>query len=257
VIVGDFDATKMKDIIQSKFGTNWKPGTLPVVETPSMPKQDVRKIYLVNRPGSVQSAIRMGNIGIKKTDPDYYAMTVANQILGGAAHSRLFLNIREQKGYTYGAYSNISPRRQPGTFSAEANVRTEVTAPSLEEFLYELDRIRNVKVTDKELADAKSYLVGSFQLGLETQSGLAQRLLEEHLYDLPSDYLETYATKVMAVNVDEIRAVARKLIDEKHLVIAIVGDSQKILPELQYFAPVEVYDTSGKLSSEQPKFSVE
>jgi zinc protease len=199
--------------------------------------------------------MRIGNVAIKKTDPDYFPMVVANHILGGAAHSRLFLNIREQKGFTYGAYSSLSASKQPGTFTAEAEVRTDVTAPSLEEFLYELDKIRNVKVTDKELKDSKAYIVGSFQLGLEVQSGLAQRLLELKLYDLPDNYLETYTNKVMAVTPDDVRRVARRLIDEDNLVIAVVGDAKKIKPELQYFAPVIVYDTDGKLSSDSPNRS--
>ncbi len=250
VVVGDFQQNQIKDLIQSEFGDHWKSGTMPTAEMPQLPKQTGRKIYLVNRPGSVQSSIKLGNVGISKTDADYFPMSIANQILGGAAHSRLFLNIREQKGYTYGAYSSIAAHRQPGAFAAEAEVRTEVTAPSLEEFLYELNRIRDVKVSDKELKDAKSYLVGSFQLGLETQSGLAQRLLELKLYDLPDNYLETYADKVMAVNPDDIRRVARKLIDENNIVISVVGDASKIKQDLQYFAPVEVYDTSGKLSND-------
>lgn len=251
VVVGDFDPEHLKTMLESKFGSGiWKSGTMPVAQMPVVPKQTGRRIYLVNRPGSVQSSIKLGNVGISKTDPDYFPMSVANQILGGAAHSRLFLNIREQKGYTYGAYSSISAHRQPGPFSAEAEVRTEVTAPSLEEFLYELNRIRDVKVTDKELQDAKTYIVGSFQLGLETQSGLAQRLLELKLYDLPDNYLETYADKVMAVKPDDIRHVARKLIDNNNIVISVVGDASKIKQDLQYFGPVDVYDTTGKLSSD-------
>lgn len=251
VIVGDFDPAHLKQQIESKFGTGiWKSGTMPVVQMPQMPKQNGRKIYLVDRPGSVQSSIKLGNVAINKTDPDYFPVAVANQILGGAAHSRLFLNIREQKGYTYGAYSSVAAHRQPGPFAAEAEVRTEVTAPSLEEFLYELSRIRDVKVTDKELKDAKTYIVGSFQLGLETQSGLAQRLLELKLYDLPDNYLETYSDKVMAVTPDQIRKVARKVIDDNNLVISVVGDASKIKQDLQYFAPVEIYDTTGKLSSD-------
>lgn len=251
VIVGDFDAAHLKQQIESKFGTSiWKSGTMPVVQMPPLPKQNGRKIYLVDRPGSVQSSIKLGNVAISKTDPDYFPVALANQILGGAAHSRLFLNIREQKGYTYGAYSSVSAHRQPGPFSAEAGVRTEVTAPSLEEFLYELNRIRDVKVSDKELKDAKTYLVGSFQLGLETQAGLAQRLLELKLYDLPDNYLETYADKVMAVTPDQIRKVARRVIDNNNIVISVVGDASKIKQDLQYFAPVEIYDTSGKLSSD-------
>src|SRR5262249_2068047 len=158
-----------------------------------------------------------GNISIKKTDPDYFPMVVANQILGGGGNARLFLNIREQKGYTYGAYSGVGARKQPGAFAAEVEGRTDVTAPALQEFLNELARLRNLKVSDKELTDAKSYLAGSFQLGLETQSGLTQRLLEEKLYDLPDNYLETYINKLLAVSVDDVRRVARKHIDTDNL----------------------------------------
>jgi zinc protease len=249
VVVGDFDEAKMKELINNKFGSDWKRGTLPIATMPAVPKQEGRHIFLVNRPGSVQSNLRLGNIAISKTNPNYFPMIVANEVLGGATQARLFLNIREQKGYTYGAYSGLSARRQPGSFTAEAEVRTEVTAPSLEEFLYELDRIRNVKVTEKELKDAKSYMVGSFQLGLETQSGLAQRLLESKLYDLPSDYLETYSSKVMAVTPEQIRTVARQMIDLQNIVISVVGDASKIKSDLEYFGPVQVYDTSGALSA--------
>ncbi len=253
IVVGDFDEQKLREVINSHFNSDWKTGHLPIAQLPNAPQQHGRHIYLVDRPGSVQSSIHLGNVAIKKTDPDYFPMLVTNEILGGATQARLFLNIREQKGYTYGAYSEMAARREPGSFSAEAEVRTEVTAPSLEEFLYELDRIRNVRVTDKELKDAKNYIVGSFQLGLETQSGLAQRLLEAKLYDLPSDYLEKYTEKVMAVNADDVRRVARRLIDIDNIVIAVVGDAAKIKKELDYFGPVEVYDTSGALSTESGK----
>jgi predicted Zn-dependent peptidase len=218
---------------------------LPAVEA----KKAGKSIYLVDRPGSVQSSIKLGNVSIAKTDPDYFPFLVANQILGGATNSRLFLNIREQKGYTYGAYSGIDARRSPGAFGAEAEVRTDVTAPSLQEFLYELDRLRNIKVPSKELADAKAHMVGSFQLGLETQSALVSRLLERKLYDLPSDYLETYVDKIMAVTPDQVRSMARKHIDLDNLTICVVGDAKKVKPDLEYFAKVNLYDTNGKLLS--------
>ncbi|HEY9719156.1 MAG TPA: pitrilysin family protein [Trichormus sp.] len=252
IVVGDFKPDDMKQMIASKF-SDWKSGTLPVTELPALPVQHGRHIYLVNRPGSVQTTLRIGNSSIERLDPDYFPMLVANQILGGAAQARLFLNIREQKGYTYGAYSGLTARRHPGSFAANSDVRTEVTAPALEEFLYELDRLRNVKPSEKELKDAKNYLCGAFQLGLETQSGLAQRLLEVNMYDLPDNYLETYADKVMAINADDVRSVARKLIDEDNLVIAVVGDAAKIKHDLEFFGPVEVYDTSGKLSTDWEK----
>ncbi len=250
VIIGDFDSAKVRPIISKDFSEQWKPGHIAHIDGSGMPARTEQHIYLVDRPGSVQSNIKLGNVAIKRTDPDYYAMALANQILGGAANSRLFLNLREAKSFTYGAYSAVSAQREPGAFGAEASVRTEVTAPSLQEFLYELSRIRNIKVSDKELNEAKKFMTGSFQLGLETQGGLAQRLLEGQLYDLPRDYLETYTDKIMAVSVDDVRNVARKHIDLKHIAITVVGDAKTIKPELQNFGPVDVYDVSGKVSSE-------
>jgi zinc protease len=256
VVLGDFDLDKMKTLIDATFGKNWQRGAPPAVQQADMPKQHGRKIYLVDRPGSVQASIKLGNIAISKTDRDYFPMLVANQILGGAGNARLFLNIRENKGYTYGAYSSLAARRERGSFDAEAEVRTDVTAPSLEEFLYELDRLRNVKVSAKELTEAKSYLAGSFQLGLESQNGLASRLLERRLYDLPDNYLETYVDNILAISADDVRRVARDHIDLDNVVICVVGDAAKIKPDLEMFAAVDVYDTSGKLSSSGKNASV-
>ena len=250
VIIGDFDSAKIRPLISKDFSEQWKPGRAAQIDSAGVPSRTEQRIYLVDRPGSVQSNIKLGNIGIKRTDPDYYAMVLANQILGGAANSRLFLNLREAKSFTYGAYSGVHAGKEPGSFGAEASVRTEVTAPSLQEFFYELSRIRNIKVTDKELNEAKKYLTGSFQLGLETQGGLAQRLLEGQLYDLPRDYLETYTDKIMAVTSDDVRTVARRHIDLGHIAITVVGDAKTIKPELLNFGPVEVYDVSGKVSTE-------
>jgi zinc protease len=247
VVVGDFKVDQMKALIDKDFGANWKSGNVVANQLANPPALKGRHIYLIDRPGSVQSSIKLGNVGIKKSDPDYFATLVMNQILGGAAHSRLFLNIREQKGYTYGAYSSFAARREPGAFGAEAEVRSDVTGPALKEFIYELDRIRDAKVTDKELADAKAFLVGSFQLGLETQSGLAQRLLESKLYDLPPNYLETYTQKLLAVTPDDVQRVAKARINAPDMAIVVVGDAKKIKPALDPFAPVTIYDTSGKV----------
>lgn len=252
VVVGDFQSDAVKKLIEKLFA-EWQAGQLAKVESAAVPEQHGRKIYLVDRPGSVQSSIKLGNCAIAKNDPDYFPAIVTNQVLGGAAVSRLFQNIRENKGYTYGAYSRFSPRKQPGAFQAGAEVRTEVTGASLQEFLYELDKIRNLVPTDKELETAKNYLSGSFQLGLETQSGLAQRLMEQQLYELPADYLANYTKNVMAVTPDQVRKIARKHIDLGNIVVTVVGDAKKVKPDLDCFGPVEVYDASGKLVQEQSK----
>jgi zinc protease len=252
VVVGDFQTEKMKQLIAAKFG-DWKRADVPTTTVQSPPDLKGTRIYLIDRPGSVQSSVKVGNLGISKNDPDYFASIVANQVLGGSANSRLFLNIREQKGYTYGAYSGFSARKDPGEFTAGAAVRTPVTAPSLLEFLYELNRIRTLPVTNAELETAKKYLVGSFQLGFETQGGVTARLLERQLYDLPEDYLATYTDRVMAVKPEDVRRVAHRHIDYPNLVITIVGDAKAIEPDLRYFFPVEVYDTAGKLVRTEEK----
>jgi zinc protease len=246
VVVGDFTTDGLKPLIQKNFG-GWTSGTAPAATTSSTPTRSGRMIYLVDRPGSVQSTVKIGNVAIKKNDPDYFSAMVANQVLGGSATSRLFLNIREQKGYTYGAYSGFTPRVEPGFFAAGADVRTPVTGPSLKEFLYELDRIRNTPVSDSELSSAKNYLVGAFQSSFETQANLAQRLLEQQLYNLPPNFLETYTSKVMAVSPEDVKRVAAKYIDYPNLAITVVGDAGKIENDLRDFGPVEVYDQSGKL----------
>ncbi|MBZ0185853.1 MAG: insulinase family protein, partial [Candidatus Obscuribacterales bacterium] len=246
VVLGDFDKTEIKKTIETKLGA-WKKGKRAIADLPTVPGHKGRKIYLVNRPGSVQTSLKIGNLGINKTDPDYFDILVMNEILGGAAHSRLFVNIREDKGYTYGAYSHASAKVHPDAFSASADVRSEVTAPSLQEFFYELERMRNLKVSEEELKIAKNYLAGQFQLRLETQSGLAERFLETSLYDLQEDYLANYTKKLMAVTIDDVRLAARRIIHAKDLVIAVVGDAKKIRTDLEMFAPVEVYSSEGDL----------
>ena len=247
ILVGDFQADKIQSMLEEKFGKVCQPSKVPVVQAANIPQQKGRHIYLVDRPGSVQTSIKVGNLGVKRNDPDYFSMLVTNQILGGTAHARLFLNIREDKGYTYGAYSKLAPRKAAGSFYAEADVRTEVTSPSLHEFLTELERMRSAPVKEEEIKAAKNYLAGSFQLGLETQGGIAQRLLEKKLFDLPDDYLETYADKVMAVSIGDVQKAAAKMIDADNLVICAVGDAAKIKKDLTNFAPVDVYNADGNL----------
>jgi predicted Zn-dependent peptidase len=247
IMVGDFDSKELKEKIESYFGPQiWKMQPFAALTVPSTPSIPHKCIYIVDRSNSIQSTIKVGNLSISKTDPDYFALEVANQILGGGAQSRLFMNIREDKGFTYGAYSHLVPHQQPGSIDAEASVRTNVTSPALQEFLYELEKIRNVLVSSSELANAKNFLNGSFELGLETQAGLAQRLLEVHLYNLPSNYLGTYTANVNKVSTDDVRRVARRWIDLSHLSIVVVGNAQKIRKDLEYYCPVEVFDTNGK-----------
>jgi hypothetical protein len=173
-------------------------------------------------------------------------MLLLHTVLGANASSRLFMNLREEKGYTYGAYSSLDARTYGGTFRASSEVRTSVTGPALDEFFYELERIRNEDVTEKELADAKAYLTGVFPIRLETQEGLTDQLVQMKMLGLPNDYLHTYRQNIDAVTVADIRRVANKHVTPASAAIVIVGDSSKIAEEVRRFAEeVEVFDSAG------------
>jgi hypothetical protein len=189
----------------------------------------------------------LANLAIERTNPDYFPVSVMNQILGAGASSRLFMNLREAKGYTYGAYSRFDTKRLAGNFESNAEVRTPVTGDSLKEFFLELNRIRNEKATEKELRDAKSFLSGVFPLRAEIQEGLTNLLVSQQLYDLPADYLQTYRDKVNAVTLEDVERVAKKYIAPDKIAIVIVGDAGEILPQIKpYSQKIEIFDAEGK-----------
>ena len=161
LVVGDVDVDEMAGKLERLFGS-WQGETISTSDFPSPPLRSTRTIYLVDRPGSAQSNIVIANAGITRTSPDYFPLLVMHTVLGANASSRLFMNLREHKGYTYGAYSSLDARRLAGTFRVSAEVRTPVTGASLHEFFFELDRIRTERVPDEELRNAKSYLTGVF-----------------------------------------------------------------------------------------------
>ena len=157
------------------------------------------------------------------------------------------MNLREEKGYTYGAYSSLDTRRVAGSFRATAEVRTAVTGASLKEFFLELERIRNEAVSDKELADAKSYLTGVFPIRIETQEGLIEQIVSIRMFDLPHDYLNTYRDHVNAVTAADIQRVAQQYVTPDKAAIVIVGDVETISDEVTPFADsLEYYDTEGR-----------
>jgi zinc protease len=246
MVVGDVDREAIIARIEELFG-DWKPGALPNLNLPALPKRNARSVYVVDRPGSAQSNIVIANEGITRTSADYFPMLLMHTILGANASSRLFMNLREEKGYTYGAYSNLDARRLAGTFRASAEVRTPVTGASLHEFFYELGRIRDEAVTAEELKNAKSYLAGVFPIRIETQDGLIDQLVSIRMYDLPPDYLETYREQVNAVTAADIQRVAQSYVTPDSAAIVIVGDAAAIGEQVKPYADtIELYDTDGK-----------
>jgi zinc protease len=157
------------------------------------------------------------------------------------------MNLREDKGYTYGAYTNLDARRDAGSFRATSEVRVDVTGDALREFFYELNRIRDEEVSDQELADAKSYLTGVFPIRLETQDGLINQLVQIKLFDLPDDYLRTYRERVMQITKEDVQRVAREHVTPDKAAIVIVGDAEATHDQVARFADgVEIYDVSGR-----------
>ena len=246
IVVGDVRYDEIVKQVESLFST-WNRGEEIVANFPAPPVRTSRKAYLVDRPGSAQSNIVIANSGIVRTSPDYFPIMLMHTVLGANASSRLFMNLREDKGYTYGAYSTLDARRTAGTFRVTAEVRTPVTGDSLKEFFYELNRIRSEPVSQKEIADAKSYLTGVFPIRLETQEGLTDQLVQIKMLNLPNDYLDTYRDRVQAVTVDEIQRVAREYVKPDEAALIVVGDGASVLDQIKpYCEDIEVYNTAGR-----------
>ena len=245
VAVGDVNRDALVKQIEEHFG-DWKPGETAKSSFPQPPERHERTLTIVDRKGSAQSNIVLANLAMDRSNPDYFPALVMNQVLGAGASSRVFMNLREEKGYTYGAYTRLDAKKLSGDFEATAEVRTPVTGDSLKEFFYELDRIRADKVSEDELADAKNFLTGVFPIRAETQEGLTGLLVNQQLYSLPEDYLQTYRDNVDAVTADDIQRVANKYIQPEKMAIVIVGDAEDILPQAKAYAGnVEIFDTDG------------
>jgi len=246
LIVGDVDRAAVEKNVEKLFG-DWPRSEAVRDHFPDAPDRNARRAYVIDRPGSAQSNIVIANKGVKRTNPDYFPLLLMHTVLGATASSRLFMNLREEKGYTYGAYSNLDTRRTAGTIRATAEVRTAVTGDSLKEFFYELERIRNEPVTEKEILDAKSYLTGVFPIRLETQEGLIDQLVQIKMLGLRDDYLQIYREQVQAVTRPEIQSVAQKYVKPNEAAIVIVGDGAQVIEQVEpYSKEIEFFNTAGK-----------
>jgi zinc protease len=184
-------------------------------------------------------------VGIERTNPDYFPATIMNMILGGGFY-RLDLNLREGKGWTYGARSNFETRKTAGPFSAGGEFVALHTADSVAEILKEVGTIRDADVTDAELARAKDQIIKSFPARFATRASMVGQLAELSIYGLPDSYLTDYTRKVAAVTKDDVRRVARKYLDPDRLAIVVVGDQKTLRDPLAKLAPVEIRDLEGE-----------
>ncbi|PYP49009.1 MAG: hypothetical protein DMD45_16050 [Gemmatimonadetes bacterium] len=244
VVAGDVTDAQVRDLVAKAFA-GWS-GAPP--SGPALPAPITRlapEILLVHRPGSAQANIVAGNPTILPTDPVYYAGRVASQVLGGGADSRLFLILREQKSWTYGAYASLRRHRGLGYWQATAEVRTNVTDSALVELLHQIDRIRTVVIPDSELTAAKGFLVGSFPLTIETPSQIASQVANAKLLGLGDDYLRLYRERLSAVSGLQARAAAARLFRRSALTIVVVGDGARLYDRLKAIGPVRIVDVDG------------
>jgi zinc protease len=243
-ITGDIRQADVMRMFGSLRG--WKAGdgkaALPAATKPA----NGRRIFLVDRPGSVQADVEIGNIAINRTDSDYVPMVVMDRIVGGGAAARLFMNLREVHGYTYGAYSQLVARRYAGPWIAEGQMRTDATAGAMTEFMNEINRIRDQIVPESELEENKRSIVAGFALSLERPDQLLDYAITAKVYKLPADYWDTYPAKIMNITAEQVQRVARKYIVPDDLQIVAVGDAVKLKPVLDKYGTVQVFDASGK-----------
>jgi zinc protease len=234
IVAGDVTAATLLPKLERAFAA-WKPAQVPatgVLTTP--PARERAGIYLVDKPGAAQSVIQIGQVGVERSSPDYFPLLLLNSMLGGQFVSRINLNLREDKGYTYGARSSFDYRRGAGPFAASGGVFTNVTKESISELLKELRGIRGeIPVTERELEYAKQGILRGFPRGFETPDQIAGRLSALVLYNLPDDYFNTYSARVRAVTLADITRVANRYLTPERMAILVVGDRKAVEPGLR------------------------
>lgn len=260
--IGDIDKKEAKSLVKEYF-KSWKDEKAPELTLPNFRKAQYRQINFVDMPNAVQSeVIAQNTVDLKMSDEDYFPVLVANQILGGSFGSYLNMNLREDKGYTYGARSSIGADRHAARFRASVSVRNEVTDSAVVEILKEIKRIRTEPVDADKLEDTKKKFAGNFVLRLEQPSTVANYALNIRTENLPEDFYKTYLQKINAVTQDDITRVANKYFDIDHLQIVVVGKGAEVIDNLEKVefegkkVPVLYHDKYGE-KTEKPEFKKE
>jgi zinc protease len=245
VVAGDVDAARVEAMARERFG-GWARREAVAPRYTGIPAVRPTRILLVHRPGSVQSNVRAGSLGIRAADPDYPAMLVMNKILGGGTDSRLFDILREQRGWTYGAYTDLTRPRDMGRVMAMMEVRSEVTDSAVAELLTQMRRMASEPVSATELEAAKGYLVGSFPIGIQTAEQVAAQVATTRLLGLPVEDLLQRRERISAVTVEDVRRVAARYLRPDSLTMVVVGDAARVMGGLERIAPVELVDLEGR-----------
>ena len=245
LVVGDVQPDRVFAAAEKAFGA-WVRGTVPQPTFAAPPALSGRHVYFVQRPNSIQSSISVGNFAVKRSDPRWFEMALANSIYGGAFNSRIVKNIREDKGYTYSPSSSFTGFANAGFYKFSADVRNEVTGATLTEVFREIDKMRAEGSDGSELAGAKSYMRGVFALQTATQGGLAATLNNVYAYDLPKNYPETFRSTMSELTPVRVKNGANALLGSDNTVIVIVGDWTKVKDQLSGYKDITFLDINGK-----------
>jgi zinc protease len=241
VMVGDVEVSEAEALANRMF-EDWAGASAEKPDFVPFPEEPRGRVVLVDRPGAVQSEIRIGQVGAARSTPHFFPLQVFNAVLGGAFTSRLMLNLREEQGFTYGIRSRFAFRRRAGPFSISTAVATEVTAPAVREAMGELTALLDGGPTEDEVARARDFIAGVFPLRLETTGQVAARIGELIVYDLADEYHSTYRDRIREVTVEATREAGLAVLRPSEMVIVVVGDAEKIRAPLEdlSIAPVDV-----------------
>lgn len=241
IIVGDVDIDTVERMIAGTLEA-WSGVAVPRIRANDKPVRTSRAVQIVRKEDAPQSELRIGHVGVSRTHPDYFSITVMNAVMGGLFSSRINLNLREAHGYTYGASSAFEWRREAGPFVVGTAVASDVTVPAIQETLKEIDRMRAEPISESELSLATSYLAGVFPIRYETTAAIAAALATLTIYGLPADWYDTYRARMGAVTVNDVLEAARKYVHPESLQIVVVGDADAIREPLEAlaFGPVDV-----------------
>lgn len=246
VAVGNVTSEQVKAAAERAFG-RWRGRAVDAAEAPAPPTRDSREVVIIDRPGSVQSTIYIGELALARGDEGWVEMEVANQVLGGSSASRLFMDLRERRGLTYGAYSQMVERVQTGPFVALGAVRTEVTGQAVDGFFEHLERWVSEPPTAEETGYARAFLSDSFPLSIDTPGKIAGMVADLRIFDLPDDYWDGYRSSIGEVTPAAALGAARANVHPEKMLVVIVGRAAEIAEPLRRWGPVTVLDDEGEV----------
>ena len=240
-VVGDVDAEEIQNLVAATFG-DWAQADVPELPDYEYPNIEGVTVHLVDRPESVQSVIRVAQQSVSRNHEDTLPLRVVMSVLGGGFSGRMYQNLREDKGYTYGCYSYAANAARFGAIVTSAEVRNDVTAPAVNEMLYELERIKSDSIGEEELSMHRQYLSGNYLLSLENPLTTARRVQEIEIYGLKPNHFRDYVSKLIAVDQMSAREIASRHLESDDLVVAVVGNASLIAVALEEIGPIVYYN---------------